>query len=382
MITILVAIVAFTPISPPVLAQTSTVDFTVEKELIADGFELPVYITDAQDDSGRLFVVEKPGRIRIIKDGDVIEKPYLDITELVKSSGNEQGLLSFAFHPKYAENGYLYVDYTDLNGDHAVARYQVSADDPDVADPETAKLLLSVPDQYPNHNGGLLKFGPDGYLYIGMGDGGGGGDPLGSGQRTTSLLGKILRIDVDNGDPYAIPSDNPFVDGKNGAPEVWAYGLRNPWRFSFDRDNGDLYIGDVGQNQYEEIDYYPAGTPGGLNFGWNVMEASHCFASASSNCAKDNLTLPVAEYSHAKGNSVTGGYVYRGTKYPKAEGYYLYGDFGSARVWAMIKNADGTFESTEVGMLDIGLSSFGEDETGELYVTDYYNGGVYRLVLE
>lgn len=359
--------------------QTLQLNFSVDKKLIADGFELPVYVTHAGDGSGRIFVVEKKGRLRIIKDGTVLPAPFLDITSLVGSSGNEQGLLSFAFHPDYKNNGYFYVSYDDKKGDTVIARYQVSAANADLADPKTAKQILHQEQPFPNHNGGLIKFGPDGYLYIGLGDGGSAGDPQKNGQNRKVLLGKILRIDVDKGDPYAIPPDNPFANGRDGAPEVWDFGLRNPWRFSFDRATGDLYIGDVGQNVIEEIDYQPAGK-GGLNFGWNIMEASSCYPPSNSGCDKNGLILPVAEYTHKLGNSVTGGYVYNGTQFPEMKGYYFYGDFSSSRLWALKQTSPGTFETAELPMLNVGLSSFGEDEAGELYVTDYYDGGVYQLV--
>jgi glucose/arabinose dehydrogenase len=360
-------------------AQTLEPNFTVDKQLVADGFELPVYVTHAGDGSGRIFVVEKRGRIRIIKEGEVVETPYLDITSIVGSSGNEQGFLSFAFHPDYKNNGLFYVSYNDKEGDTVIARYQVSSDDPDVADPDSGKQILFQEQPYPNHNGGLIKFGPDGYLYIGLGDGGSGGDPQENGQNRKSLLGKILRIDVNNGDPYSIPDDNPFANGQEGAPEVWSYGLRNPWRFSFDRATGDMYIGDVGQNVIEEIDFQPAGQ-GGLNFGWNIMEASSCYPPNQDTCTKNGLILPIAEYTHRMGNSVTGGYVYNGAQFPEMQGYYLYGDFSSSRLWALKQTSEGVFEVAELPMLDIGLSSFGEDEAGELYVTDYYDGGVYQLI--
>jgi glucose/arabinose dehydrogenase len=359
---------------------TLKVNFGVDKELVASGFQLPVYLSHAGDGSGRLFVLEKPGKMRIIKDGEVLPRPFLDITPIVRSSGYEQGFLSFAFHPKYRDNGYFFVSYNDLKGDTVIARYQVSAGNPDLADPNTAKQLLWIDQPFPNHNGGLIKFGPDGYLYIGMGDGGGAGDPLRAGQDLKTLLGKILRLDVDQGNPYAIPADNPFANGREGAPEIWTYGWRNPWRFSFDRVTGDMYIGDVGQNAIEEISFQPAGI-GGLNYGWFIMEGSQCYP-ARANCNKNGLILPIAEYNHRFGNSVTGGYVYRGTAFPEMAGTYFYADFGSSRLWALQQTQPGTFESAEMGMLNIGVSSFGEDEAGELYVLDYFEGGVYRLVVK
>lgn len=359
-------------------SNTLKLAFGVQKTLVADGFQLPVYVTHAGDGSGRIFVVEKQGTIRIIQDGKVLPTPFLDITPVVRSTGNEQGFLSFAFHPKYKENGYLFVSYSDLQGDTAIARYQVSTADPNVADPASAKQILWSDQPYSNHNGGLIKFGPDGYLYVGMGDGGSAGDPLNAGQDRQTLLGKILRIDIDNGDPYAIPTDNPYANGRDGKPEIWTYGWRNPWRFSFDRATGDMYIGDVGQNAIEEISFQPAGKSG-LNFGWKVMEGTACF-SPRANCDKNGLIMPIAEYSHRFGNSVTGGYVYRGTAFPEMVGTYFYADFGSSRLWALQQTSPGVFETVELSRLNIGVSSFGEDEAGELYVTDYFDGGVYRLV--
>ena len=263
---------------------------------IASGLTRPV---DLQPDgSGRLFIIEKVGRIRIFQDGQLLEQPFLDISQRVGSSGNEQGFLGLAFHPEYAQNGRFFVNYTDQNGDTVIARYQVSSD-PNIADPNSEVKLLGIDQPYANHNGGVLAFGLDGFLYAGLGDGGSAGDPMGNAQKTDVLLGKILRIDVDSGEPYALPADNPFGN------EVWAYGLRNPWRFSFDKQTGDLYIGDVGQGAWEEIDYLPAGSPGGTNFGWDLREGAHDYEGSAS----PELTEPIAEYSHQEGGcSVTGGW--------------------------------------------------------------------------
>jgi glucose/arabinose dehydrogenase len=241
---------------------------------VAGGFTRPVYLTDAGDGSGRLFVVEQAGRILIVKQGQVNPTPFLDIVSIVGSDANEQGLLSLAFHPNYSQNRFFYVNYTDKQGDTVIARYNVT-DDPDVADPNSAKMLLNIDQPFGNHNGGQVVFGPDGYLYIGMGDGGAAGDPNNNGQNMNALLGKILRIDVDSADPYGIPQNNPFAANGQGSREIWSYGWRNPWRISFDRASGDMYIGDVGQNQYEEIDVELAGTPGGQNYGWRLMEGAH-----------------------------------------------------------------------------------------------------------
>jgi glucose/arabinose dehydrogenase len=348
---------------------------------LLEGFSRPTHVTGAGDGSGRLFVTEQAGRVLIVRDGERLERPFLDIIPLVGANGNEQGLLSVAFHPSYAENGIFFVYYTARDGANTVARYRVSAD-PDVADAASAAVLMAIDDPAPNHNGGLLKFGPDGMLYIGTGDGGAAGDPWGNGQSLDTLLGKILRVDVDGGDPYAIPADNPFADGQGARPEIWAYGLRNPWRFSFDRATGDLFIADVGQNEFEEVHFQPAGTPGGRNYGWDTMEANACFER--SGCDQAGLELPVAAYTHSSregGCSITGGYVYRGAQFPQLVGTYLYADFCSGNLWALRPEGD-AWQSRLVTAVDIRTSSFGEDEAGELYLTDRDGGGLYRLVVE
>ncbi|HVO44116.1 MAG TPA: PQQ-dependent sugar dehydrogenase [Aggregatilineales bacterium] len=354
--------------------------FQLDLEPVGTGFNLPVYLTNSGDGTGRLFVVEKPGRIMLLKDGKPASTPFLDITALVQSQENERGLLGLAFHPQYRTNGLFFVYYTDLTGQLTIARYKVSSDNPNVADPKSARLLITVKHLLGNHNGGSILFGPDGYLYFGMGDGGGGGDPYKNGQNTTVMLGKISRIDVDHGDPYAIPKDNPFASGSGGnRPEIWFYGLRNPWRFSFDRASGDLFIADVGQDLYEEVDFVKAGTPGGLNLGWSIMEGLHCYNADS--CAQTGLTLPVVEYSHDLGCSVIGGYVYRGTKFPKLVGNYFYSDECTARIWALRPDANGKWTSTQVfqgkGRL---VSSFGQDEAGELYLIDLNGGTIEHLI--
>ena len=334
-------------------------------QIIIPGLQRPV---DLQPDgSGRLFVIEKAGRIRIFQDGQLTETPFLEITDRVNSTGNEQGLLGLAFHPQYAQNGQFFVNYTDNNGHDVLARYQVSSD-PNVADPNSEVKLLSIDDPFPNHNGGVLTFGPDGYLYAGLGDGGSQGDPFGNAQNTKSLLGKILRLDVTSADPYAVPPDNPFGN------EVWAYGLRNPWRLSFDKSTGDLYIGDVGQNTWEEVDFLPKGSPGGTNFGWNFREGAHDYKGGG----RAGMVEPVAEYSHAEGGcSVTGGYVYRGSM-PEWNGIYLYGDYCTGKVWGLIRSGD-SWQSQELFDLDVTITSFGQDEAGELYLLSD-NGGLFKLV--
>ena len=333
-------------------------------QTLVTGLQRPV---DLQaDGSGRLFVIEKVGRIRIIENDQLIETPFLDISNHVGSSGNEQGLLGLAFHPGYQENGRFFVNYTDTNGDTVIARFQVS-NDPNVVDPDSEVKLLGVDQPFANHNGGGLAFGPDGYLYLGLGDGGSQGDPNGNAQNTGVLLGKLLRLDVDSADPYAVPADNPFGN------EVWAYGLRNPWRFSFDQSTNDLYIGDVGQNQWEEIDFLAVGSPGGANFGWDHREGAHDYEGGG----PEGMIDPVAEYSHPEGGcSVTGGYVYRGSM-PEWNGIYLYGDYCTGMIWGLIR-ANGGWQTQLLYDLDVNNTSFGQDESGELYLISD-NGGIYRL---
>ena len=341
---------------------------------VASGLSSPLYLTAPAGDS-RLFVVEQPGRIRIVKNGSLLATPFLDLTAKV-SSGGERGLLSVAFHPQYASNGFLYVDYTDRNGDTRVERYMVSAN-PDVADPASAHQVLFVAQPFANHNGGLVVFGPDGKLYVGMGDGGSGGDPQGNGQNPATLLGKLLRLDVDAADPYGIPAGNPFAGQTGKRAEIWAVGMRNPWRFSFDRDSGTLYVADVGQNAWEEVDAVPA-VSAGLNYGWNTMEASHCF-SPSSGCDTRGLVMPVLEYGHGDGCSITGGYVYRGSAMPSLKGTYFYSDYcsGFVRSFRLSNGA-----ATEQKQWDVGspgsVLSFGLDAAGEMYVLTA-DGRVLRM---
>ncbi len=344
-------------------------------------FDKPVGIQNAGDGSGRLFIVEQPGRIRVLPPSGLLAETFLDLTERVGSQGFEQGLLGLAFHPNYAETGFFYVNYTDLQGNTVIARFQVSEADANRASPDSETVLLRVQQPYSNHNGGALAFGPDGYLYLGLGDGGSGGDPQNNAQSTETLLGKILRLDVDHGDPYSIPASNPFfVSG--GRAEIWAMGLRNPWRFSFDRLTGDLYIGDVGQNQWEEIDYLSAeqileGETGrAFNFGWRLYEGDHPFSGT----APQDLVLipPVAEYSHQYGCSVTGGVVYRGAELPAWQGIYLYGDFCTGLVWGLWRNPQGGWENQLLFENAGSISTFGEDERGEIYLADH-NGLIFQL---
>lgn len=339
------------------------------------GFDKPVHITHAGDGSQRLFVVEQEGLIRIVRNQTLLMKPFLDIIARVGCCG-ERGLLSVAFPPGYSNKGYFYVNYTNNDGNTVIARYRVTSDS-DVADPNSEEILLMIEQPFANHNGGQLAFGPDGYLYVGMGDGGSGGDPQNNGQRTDTLLGKLLRIDVESGTkPYAIPPTNPFAQNRDYRSEIWALGLRNPWRFSFDRQTGDLYIGDVGQGNYEEIDLQPHTSPGGENYGWRIMEGAHCFNSGS--CSQSGLTLPIAEYDHSRGCSVTGGFVYRGQQFPRLQGVYFYGDYCSGNFWGLRQ----TSANPQNGLLldtSYSISTFGEDEAGEVYLTDYGTGDIYRL---
>jgi glucose/arabinose dehydrogenase len=365
--------------SAPPITVPLQVTFTPRLEVVATGFNQPLFLTHAGDDSGRMFVVEKGGRIYILRGGQRVGRPFLDISDLVRSNGYEQGLLGLAFHPEYRNNGYFFVNYTDRSGHTVVARYQVSASDPNIADPSSATVIMRIEQPFANHNGGMIAFGPDKYLYIGTGDGGSANDPLRAGQDTRTRLGKILRIDVDHGTPYGIPLDNPFADGRDGLPEIWTYGWRNPWRFSFDLLTGDMYVGDVGQNAWEEISFERAGSPGGLNYGWNIMEASHCFQPPA-NCNREGLVMPIAEYGRSQGISVTGGYVYRGTAFPRMQGTYFFADFGSTRLWALQEVAPDQWGMAELLSTGFAVSSFGEDEAGELYLTDFGQGRILRLV--
>ncbi len=300
-------------------------------------------------------------------DGRVEQAPFLDISDRVVSGG-EQGLLGLALHPGYAQNGRLFVDYTRAgDGATVISEFHESGG---VADPASERILLTIPQPYPNHNGGMVAFDATGKLLIGMGDGGSADDPLGNGQNRGVLLAKILRIDVDGARPYAIPADNPFVGVSGTSPEIWDIGLRNPWRFSFDRVTGDLFIGDVGQDTWEEIDAEPAGA-GGRNYGWSIMEGTHCFRHAG--CLQTDLTPPVTDYNHSLGCAVTGGYVYRGAAFPDLSGGYVYGDYCSGTIWALSAAdaiATGSATPTVVGHAGFSVSSFGQDDAGELYVVD------------
>ena len=331
---------------------------------VISGLEQPLDIQNASDGSGRLFIVEKRGRILILQNDQFLPDPFLDIQNEVGSQHTEQGLLGLAFHPKYAENGLFFVNYTDVDGNTVVARFHVSADDPNRADPASEGDLLRVNQPFANHNGGGLAFGPDGYLYIGLGDGGSGGDPHGNGQNPGTYLGKMLLLNVDE---------------SNAMPEIWASGLRNPWRFSFDRLTGDLYIGDVGQDAWEEVNFIPAGTPAGLNLGWNFYEGSHPFNDQPQDGI--NFIEPETEYSHSEGCSVTGGYIYHGSALPEWQGVYFYGDYCSGIVWGLIQNDLDNWQSKVLFATGAQIATFGVDEAGEIYLTDYQSGSLLRLSL-
>ncbi|MBA3850974.1 MAG: PQQ-dependent sugar dehydrogenase [Chloroflexi bacterium] len=370
--------------TPPPASGSPTTEAVLRLEPFAEGLASPTFITHAGDGSGLLYVVEQEGRIRTVDpEGAVAEVPFLDMSERVVAGG-EQGLLGLAFHPDYPDDDRFYVMYTAAaDGANTISELRATGG---VADPDSERVLLAIPDFAVNHNGGMVAFGPDGYLYAGTGDGGGGGDPQGNGQDPFALLGKILRIDVDgqpDGErPYAIPADNPFADGALAAPEVWAIGMRNPWRFTFDRETGDLWIADVGQGQWEEVDAEPAGL-GGRNYGWSIMEGPACFEADS--CDQTGLTLPVTAYEHGQGDcTVVGGYVYRGEAYPEMQGRYVYGDYCSGRFWgldAAMAISGGSAEPVDLLQAGILLSSFGEDEDGELYAVDL-GGAIHRLVAD
>jgi len=353
---------------------------------VSGGFVLPVHVTHAGDGSGRIFVVEQGGTIRIILDnGVVLPAPFLDLASLNPPrlvAGGERGLLSVAFPPGFAGKQHFYVYYTRaVDNAILVARYRVSTGDPNVADPASEEEILVVPHpEFGNHNGGQLAFGPDNNLYIGTGDGGGGGDRDNNAKNPLSRLGKLLRIDVESGAvPYGV-SGNPFVGNANFLPEIWALGLRNPWRFSFDRGTGDLYLGDVGQGSSEEIDFQAAGEPGGRNYGWNIMEGDSCYPPGTVGCDRTGLSLPVFVYDHSLGCSVTGGHVYRGSAFPSLQGVYLFGDLCSTRIWGIRKNGAAWDNALLADSTSLTITTFGEDESGNVYVVNYANGELLMIV--
>ena len=352
---------------------------SVKLTAIATDFNRPLYITHAGDGTNRLFLLEQSGKIWIFNDGSQSAQPFLDISGIISPSAlgtgfTEQGLLGLAFHPEFESNGVFFINYTDRGGKTVVAKYSVSDSNPYLADVNSAEIIFQLAQPYANHNGGHIEFGMDGYLYITLGDGGRANDPLGAGQNRGLLLGSLLRIDVDGAPPYAIPADNPFVDDANAHDEIWAYGLRNAWRFSFDRLTGDLYIGDVGQNQWEEINFQPADSKGGENYGWNVWEGNHIFAGGNA----PNHVKPIFEYTRNLGCSVTGGYVYRGEAIPDLQAVYIFGDYCSGRIWATWRDGNLAWQTAQFMNTDIAISSFGEDADGELYVIDYA-GTFYRF---
>jgi glucose/arabinose dehydrogenase len=361
------------------------VDLSLALQVVATNLDHPVFLTSPPNDHDRLFVLEKKGTIRIIKNGQLLDTSFLDISGGV-ATGNEQGLLGMAFSPGYASDGRFYVSYIDLSGDSRIARYMASVDDPDVADPMPDILLTVVqPDDY--NNGGMIAFGPDGYLYVGLGDGNGagGGDTGGYGQSLDDLLGAVLRIDVSGDGPYSVPADNPFVDDPEARSEVWDYGLRNPWRFSFDSETGNLYIGDVGRDDFEEVNVESTVTGiGGVNFGWDIMEGRSCH-NPPSDCDRTGLTEPALEYAHTAdpdcSGSVVGGYVYHGSAVPEARGLYFYSDYCAGWVKSFRHSNGGAIDQQDWPTLQLSdnVTSFGEDANGELYILTA-GGRVYRIV--
>jgi glucose/arabinose dehydrogenase len=355
---------------PPALALTTVVS----------GLSSPVDLQFPNDTTSRTFIVQQAGTIRIATNGSLTATPFLDITSKV-NSGGEMGLLGLAFHPQFTQNHLFYVHYDRMSGaqiQSVIAEYHVSAGDPNVADPNSERILLTVDQPFTNHKGGQIVFGPEGFLYIGFGDGGSGGDPMGNGQNLQTLLGKMLRLDVDHqsgGRQYAIPASNPFASG-GGLPEIWAYGLRNPWRFSFERGGSRLFCGDVGQDKFEEIDILESGK----NYGWNTMEGMHCFNPASG-CDMTGLTLPIAEYSHSEGEAVMGGFVYKGSAIPSLAGTYVFGDYISGTIWELVESPPGTWTRTKLLSTGRNISSLGQDVAGEIYAVDY-SGSVLKLVAQ
>jgi glucose/arabinose dehydrogenase len=381
-LTAVLALAALLALSAPPAAGQGLALTTVEQ---ATGLVLPVALSHAGDGSGRLFIVQQTGEIVIWDGAQVLAPPFLDLSAQVTCCG-EAGLLGLAFHPDYAANGELFVDYTRTEGGQlqtVVSRFTVSAGDPDAADAGSEEVLLVIDQPAGNHNGGQLAFGPDGHLHVATGDGGGGGDPNENAQALETLLGKVLRLDVDSppdpGLAYAVPPDNPFAGVAGARGEIWSYGLRNPWRFSFDRRTGDLWIADVGQNTWEEVDFQPAASGGGVNYGWDCREGAHPFADPNgdmnADCPEGGFTDPVLEYAQGGGRcSVTGGYRYRGVDEPRLRGVYLYGDFCTGEIFGTVPSCGGAFTSRELLDAPFNVTAFGEDEAGEVYVTEYRGG--------
>lgn len=374
---LVVVVLFFAPQASQTEAQEPQVTFTVEP--IVTNVPGPIEYIELPDDSGRFLVVQQRGVIWMVQDGSLLAEPFMDLTDrvLFPDGYTERGLLGLALDPNFLENGYFYLNYSARNpeGMTVIARFTMPDLEANVGDPSSEAVILTQSQPYANHNGGMLEFGPDGYLYISLGDGGSAGDPQNFAQNTRSLLGKILRIDVTSGTPYTIPEDNPFVGNSEFLPEIWAYGLRNAWRFSFDMETGDLYLADVGQNEYEEINFQPADSAGGENYGWNAFEGRTVYR----NPTIPNTVMPVAVYSHSEGCSVTGGYVYRGESIPEIDGYYLYGDYCNGRVWWLNRDENGEWQNGVLFETDMQISSFGQDRDGEVYLLDH-RGGVYKIV--
>ncbi len=351
---------------------------------VESGLSNPIYVTHAPNDPTRLFILEREGVIRIRKDDSLLTQPFLDISSLT-TTGSERGLLGMAFHPEYQDNGYFFVNYTNTDGDTRVVRYSVSTN-PDSADENSGLTILAIDQPFGNHNAGMLAFGNDGYLYVGTGDGGSAGDPGNRAQDPKVMLGKMLRIDVDADSPYAIPPDNPFADSPDTLNEIWSIGLRNPWRYAFDRSTGDLYIADVGQNEWEEVEVESANSAAGLNYGWRLKEGTHCYDPPSGCDTLTGLTDPAYQYSHGGTPfrcSITGGLVYRGCAIPELQGRYFFGDYCSGQIWSFIWSDTAIVDLTEHTDLSLGsnvLVSFGEDYFGELYVCAMADGIVYKIV--
>ncbi len=369
-------------------ASASAQQTPLATEEVVSGLYTPVWVGSAPgDDASRLFVLSHYGRMRLIDNGALHPTPFLDVTQLIIWDGNEQGLLGIVFHPDYAQNRFFYVTYVDLNGDWVLARYLRDPNDPNRADPNSAVILLTIDHPFVWHHGGWMEFGPDGYLYVTTGDGGGVGDPINAGQRGDTLLGKILRLDVDGGFPYAIPPTNPFVNDPLVLDEIWALGLRNPWRGDLDDLTGDIWLGDVGQDTWEEVDFAPAGA-GGLNFGWRIMEGTHCYDPP--NCSSTGLTLPIHDYRHGGAPfrcSVTGGMVYRGRAMAELHGRFFFGDYCSGGIWSTLTDgattvafADHTDDFAATMGPNRQIIGFGQDADGEIYVCDLTDGTVNRVV--
>jgi glucose/arabinose dehydrogenase len=366
--------------SPQAPSPTATLGTPPRLQLDAIATVPKALTVTAADGSGRLFVARQDGRISVLTGGQVAPEPVLDLAGRI-TTGGERGLLGLAFHPRFPSDPRLFVNYTDLHGDTVIASYPVVPGNPVRADAGAEQVILKVPQPYANHNGGGLAFGPDGYLYLALGDGGSAGDPQNNAQRLDTLLGKLLRIDVDGSDPglsYRIPPDNPFVGQSGARAEIWHYGLRNPFRFSFDRATGDLWIGDVGQSAREEIDVARRGAKG-LNFGWARTEGSACYPPTAP-CSATGLTLPVTEYRHDQGCSVVGGYVYHGVAFPTLRGWYTFADYCSGLLFALPAGTTAPAPAAVVGSMPQGVASFGEDAAGEIYVANVATGSVSRLV--